>query len=206
MTEDASEQPGGKGATEFKPVVKVAACALLAAAVLGSGYVLFNLGYNQGYREASASEKVAEALNEAAVRNLTNFMQSSTASDDELEAMVQQEIEKFLATCPKETVAEPEHNAIAKELADLDRRAERLMDAFAESDTMPSSYLQKALDKLERQRELLMEKDRREKARVNVPGEIIFSRLAFEEKKAVAAQLIRHINVSENVAEIIWNV
>lgn len=89
MTEDGSEQPGGKGATEFKPVVKVAACALLAAAVLGSGYVLFNLGYNQGYREASASEKVAEALNEAAVRNLTNFMQSSTASDDELEAMVQ---------------------------------------------------------------------------------------------------------------------
>lgn len=124
----------------------------------------------------------------------------------ELEAMVQQEIEKFLATCPKETVAEPEHNAIAKELADLDRRAERLMDAFAESDTMPSSYLQKALDKLERQRELLMEKDRREKARVNVPGEIIFSRLAFEEKKAVAAQLIRHINISENGAEIVWNV
>lgn len=74
---------------EFKPAVKVAACVLLAAAVLGSGYVLFNLGYSQGYREASASGKVAEALNEAAVSNLTSFMQSSTASDEQLEAMVQ---------------------------------------------------------------------------------------------------------------------
>ena len=73
---------------EFKPVVKGVACCLLAAAVLGSGYITFHLGYEQGYGEAAASEKVSQALNAAAVRNLTSFMQSSTASDEDLEAMV----------------------------------------------------------------------------------------------------------------------
>lgn len=75
--------------TEFKPVVKGIAYCLLAAAVLASGYITFHLGYEQGYGEASASEKVSQALNSAAVRNLTCFMQSSTASDEDLEAMVQ---------------------------------------------------------------------------------------------------------------------
>ena len=73
---------------EFKPVVKGVACCLLAAAVLASGYITFHLGYEQGYGEAAASEKVSRALNAAAVRNLTSFMQSSTASDEDLEAMV----------------------------------------------------------------------------------------------------------------------
>ena len=69
-------------------MVKGIAYCLLAAAVLASGYITFHLGYEQGYGEASASEKVSQALNSAAVRNLTCFMQSSTASDEDLEAMV----------------------------------------------------------------------------------------------------------------------
>lgn len=87
------QQPGKPGLMpadrEFKPVVKGIGYTLLALAMVGTGYATFSLGYRQGYREASSSGKVTQALNDAAVRNLTCFMQSSTASNEELEAMVQ---------------------------------------------------------------------------------------------------------------------
>ena len=51
----------------------------------------------------------------------------------ELEAVVQTEIEKLLAQCPQEPVAPKlEEDSYTQRLLELDRRAERLMDAFAE--------------------------------------------------------------------------
>lgn len=70
----------------------------------------------------------------------------------ELEAVVQTEIEKLLAQCPQEPVApKPEEDSYTQRLLELDRRAERLMDAFAESEDLPASYLQKALGKIEKE-------------------------------------------------------
>ena len=64
----------------------------------------------------------------------------------ELEAVVQTEIEKLLTQCPQEPVVpKPEEDSYTQRLLELDRRAERLMDAFAESEDLPTSYLQKAL-------------------------------------------------------------
>ena len=51
----------------------------------------------------------------------------------ELEAVVQTEIEKLLTQCPQEPVVpKPEEDSYTQRLLELDRRAERLMDAFAE--------------------------------------------------------------------------
>ena len=62
----------------------------------------------------------------------------------ELETVVQVEIEKLLAQCPQEPVVpKPEEDSYTQRLLELDRRAERLMDAFAESEDLPASYLQK---------------------------------------------------------------
>lgn len=126
---------------------------------------------------------------------------------DELEQIVQQGIEKLLAECPKPQVeTNTESDKYAAALAELDRRAQRLMDAFAESSDLPASYLHQSLSKIEKEREILLDKQRQEAARAPLPTEIVFAKLIFEEKKAVAAQLIRRINVSADSAEIIWAV
>ena len=52
----------------------------------------------------------------------------------------------------------------------------------------------------------LLEAQRREKKRVAVPVTLDFPALSFAEKKVVAAQFIRRIDVSEDGAEIIWNI
>lgn len=125
----------------------------------------------------------------------------------ELEAVVQTEIEKLLAQCPQEPVVpKPEEDSYTQRLLELDRRAERLMDAFAESEDLPASYLQKALGKIEKEREALRQAQRREAGRVPLPEKLVFCELSFEEKKAVAAQFIRRIEVAEDSAEIIWAV
>ena len=125
----------------------------------------------------------------------------------ELEAEVQAEIEKLLAQCPQEPVMpKPEEDGYTQRMMELDRRAERLMDAFAESEDLPARYLQTALGKIEKERESLRQAQRREAARVPLPEKLVFGELSFEEKKVVAAQFIRRIEVAEDSVEIIWSV
>ena len=85
-------------------------------------------------------------------------------------------------------------------------QAQRLLDAFAGSPSLPLTYLQKALERLEQERRLLLAAQSREERRALPPRKIRFAALSFEEKKAVAAQLIRRINLAEDSAEIFWTV
>lgn len=69
---------------EYRPYVKYVGLGLAALFILGSGYTVYQLGYNQGYDAAVVSEQVAASLNEAAVQNLTHFMQTTVADDAHL--------------------------------------------------------------------------------------------------------------------------
>jgi hypothetical protein len=66
--------------------------------------------------------------------------------------------------------------------------------------------LQRSLARLEQERQTILEAQSRERKRPALPEALEFSGLSFEEKKAVAAQFIRRIEVSEDAAEIIWSV
>ena len=122
----------------------------------------------------------------------------------ELEAAAQQGIEKLLQECPAERTA-PVRDEYAEKLAQIDRRADRLVDAFAESN-MPGRYLERALGRLEKERQLLRQCRRRRPSQPAMPDKLLFSELCFEEKKAVAAQLIARIEVAEASAHIQWTV
>jgi len=124
----------------------------------------------------------------------------------ELEAEVQREIEQLLEECPEEAPVEQEDDSIGQKLAELDRKADRLMDAFAESTEMSSEYLQRALSRIEKEREVVLEMKARQRRQTKLPDKLEFSKLSFEEKKMVAAQFIKRINVGEQTAEIIWAV
>lgn len=122
----------------------------------------------------------------------------------ELEGIVQQSIEELLAQCPEQAPT-PEKDDYADRLAEIDRKADRLVDAFAESD-MSDAYLKRALSRLEKERQTLLERRKRRESHPVLPDKLLFSKLDFEEKKAVAAQFIERIEVSEQSAEIVWKI
>lgn len=138
--------------------------------------------------------------------NLAHCDASVKIRIEELEHIVAEEIETMLAECPTEEVLLPEDNSYKAALDELDRRADRLMDAFAESADLTSSYLQRALSRLEQERQALLETRRRQQSRSVLSDKLIFSKLDFEEKKAVAAQFIQRIDVHSDHADIHWNV
>lgn len=124
----------------------------------------------------------------------------------ELERVAQAGIEKLMEECPPEEPETVQETPDTKKLALLDRRADRLMDAFSENEDLSSDYLQRALLRIEQERQTILESIHRQKAHTVMPEKLAFSELSFEEKKLVAAQFIQRINVSEDGAEIIWRV
>ena len=136
--------------------------------------------------------------------NLAHCAATIHVSLTELEDVVQQGIEELLAQCPEQQPV-PVRDDYADRLAEIDRRADRLVDAFAESD-MSDSYLKRALSRLEKERQTLLESRKRQENRPVLPDKLVFSALGFEEKKAVAAQFIERIEVDEHSAEIKWKI
>lgn len=125
----------------------------------------------------------------------------------ELESHVAEKIAELLELAPEEQAAAVQkEDPYEKRMEELDRRADRLMDAFAESCDLSPDYLRRALARIESERQALLEARRREKGKVVIPENVDFYKLSFEEKKTVAAQFIRRIEVEGDSAEIIWNV
>lgn len=80
------------------------------------------------------------------------------------------------------------------------------MDAFASSSDLNTAYLHRALSRLEQERQELLDARKREQNRPLLPDKLDFSKLSFEDKKTVAAQFIRRIDLHQDHADIIWNV
>ncbi len=86
------------------------------------------------------------------------------------------------------------------------RRADRLVDAFASSRDLDTAYLHRALSRLEQERQELLDARRREQTRLKLLDKLDFAALSFEDKKLVAAQFIRQIDLYGDHADIVWNV
>lgn len=124
----------------------------------------------------------------------------------ELETLVEESIVRMLAEAPgDEAVIQAADEPCARELEELDRRADRLIDAFAESDDLSSSYLRRALNRIEEERQALLEAKKRMENRPILHTDLDFTKLDFEEKKSVARQFIRRIDVGADEVEICWN-
>lgn len=158
-----------------------------------------------GYSIKVQTEKQYRWMQCSGRYNVAQCNAKITVSLNELEETIAAEIEKLLMDCPEEAPA-LEQDAYAEKLAELDRRAERLMDAFAESDDMTGAYLKRAIKKLEESRSELLEERKREATRPKLPDKLEFASLGFEEKKTVAAQFIERIEIDGDSVEVKWAV
>ena len=64
------------------------------------------------------------------------------------------------------------------------------MDAFANDESMDSIYFQRALARLEKEREEILASRKREKLRPTMPDKLVFSELSFEEKRSLPHSLL----------------
>lgn len=159
-----------------------------------------------GYSLTVQNDKWGRHLRCSGRYNISCCKATIHANLSELEALVENSIIQMLAeTPPDEAVVKAADEPYAKELEELDRRVDRLMDAFAESKDLSSAYLRRALSRIEEERQTLLEAKKRSENRPILHTELDFSRLDFEEKKSVARQFIRRIDVGDDEVEICWN-
>ena len=159
-----------------------------------------------GYSLKVTEDKYKRYLNCSGRYNLSKCDAVIHADLTELERTVAYQIQAFLDQSPEETIEESKSEPYQAQLDELDRRTDRLMDAYSESDDMTIEYLHRALARLEKRRQEILEERKRDKRRPALPQKLVFDLLTFEEKKTVAAQFIRRIDVGNDTAEIIWNV
>ncbi len=136
--------------------------------------------------------------------SMTGCRAAVRADLDALESAVQDQLQQVLDKCPP--ASPPASDDTAQRLEELDRRCDRLLDAFSQSGDMSSAALRRALDRLEDQRRAILSAQRRKAARPAPPDRIRFKDLAFEEKKIVARQFLRRIDVGDGCADVYWNI
>ena len=71
---------------------------------------------------------------------------------------------------------------------------------------MSPAYLQRTFARLEDKRQQIISAKKRNSGRPILPKKLFFEKLGFEEKKTVAAQFIRRIELVNDTTEVFWNV
>ena len=160
------------------------------------GYALKVAYKEKGQRYLQCSGKYNLAKCDAAINADLRALEHEIAS----------QIQTMLDEVPEETVKEQKEDGYAIQLQELDRRADRLLDAFAESEDMNKTYLKRALARLDAERQELLEARRRDSHRSVLPHKLCFEDLSFEQKKLVAAQFIRRVEVGNDTVEVFWKV
>ena len=124
-----------------------------------------------------------------------------------LEISVEMELEKLLSECPAVEENVSEDQRALETLDAIEQKIERLMAALAGGSDLAMPYINRTIEKLEAQRGEVLERQARIRSDLRPASDRLeFAALTFEEKKLVAAQFIREIDLSGENAEVIWKV
>ena len=139
--------------------------------------------------------------------NLGLCSQSIRIDLRQLEANVAGELERILRECPDPNVEDNIGREFSEEISEIDRKIDRLMEALAESSDLSMTYINRTIERLEKQRRELLRRQELQRTRPRPEiGRLRFDTLDFEQKKAVTAQFIHEIRLDEDSAEVIWNI
>ena len=139
--------------------------------------------------------------------NLGLCSQSIRIDLRQLEANVAGELERILRECPDPDAANHTGQEFSEAISEIDRKIDRLMEALAESSDLSMTYINRTIERLEKQRRELLRRQELQRARPRPEvGRLRFDALDFEQKKAVAAQFIHEIRLAGDSAEVIWNI
>lgn len=125
----------------------------------------------------------------------------------QLETAVAQELDKLLQECPEVEADDLDSQGYAAQLAAIEQKIDRLMEALAESNDVTMPYVNRTIQRLEKERQELLQAQERERTRPHLPAQRIqFSELDFEQKKLVAGQFIQAVRLAGGKVEVVWKV
>lgn len=124
-----------------------------------------------------------------------------------LEQAVECELIEIWKQCPsgeaRDIAPHPGTGALHK----IDQKIERLIAALAESSDLSMRYINRELKRLEQEREeLLATQKQRHRKQNRTSTQMDFGTLGFEEKKLIAAQFIKEIQLADDTACVIWKI
>ena len=124
-----------------------------------------------------------------------------------LEQAVARELERVLQACPDQQAESTTDGETSRALEEISRKADRLMAALAEGSALTISYINRAVERLEKERDGLI---RQQALLASGPrgkvGRLNFGTLDLEGKKLVASLFIHEIRLGGDRAEGVWNV
>lgn len=120
----------------------------------------------------------------------------------ELEAAVEKELVRVIGecTCEEESCVTTENAEI---ILEIEKKIERLVNALAECSSISVSYISKEIDRLHKERDLIVNSNSGKGSKIT---NIDFINMTFEEKKFVAAQFIDRILIIGDSVEIVWKI
>ena len=130
----------------------------------------------------------------------------------EIENAVQNEIEKVLEQCygqNTEEIAVYDINEVEQkmQLVKIEEKIERLVSCMAEATDVTMKYLNKEIEKLDKQKQKIYNENARKRTKNKVKfKEIVFSELDMDEKRQVVETFIERILVGIDEIEIVWKV
>lgn len=125
----------------------------------------------------------------------------------QLETAIALELDKLLQECPEVEADDLDSQGYVAQLAAIEQKIDRLMAALAESDNLTMPYVNRTIQRLEKERQELLQTQERDRTRPRLPAQRIqFSKLDFEQKKLVAGQFIRAVHLAGDKAEVVWSI
>ncbi len=140
--------------------------------------------------------------------NLQSCNSSIRVDLKQLESITENTLVKIIAQCPPISLRSNEMDDTNHALLmQIDAKIERLLSALTESTQLSMQYINQELARLHDAREILIRERETQAQKAKAQYRVLdFPSLAFEEKKIVAKRFIHHIALSEDSAEIIWNI
>ena len=124
-----------------------------------------------------------------------------------LETSVAGELETLLNKCPDIEATAENNSSLTSAMEEIDRKIERLMEALTESTDMSMPYINRTIERLEAQKQTLLEQQYRQRTHPHSNlRRLHFESLEFEQKKLVAAQFIKEVQLADDTAQVIWSV
>ncbi len=120
----------------------------------------------------------------------------------ELEEYIENRITEMIKNAAAAEIM-PDTNEAAAEILAVEQKIDRLVTALSESSAVSAVYISQKIEELHKERERLMTQSGRENTKA---CSLDFVSLSFEDKKTVAAEFIRRIELSGNNVNIIWKI
>ena len=105
--------------------------------------------------------------------------------------------------CPPEPLPDPDSEVLTEQIAAIEQKIDRLVQAVAAGTALTAQYLEREITRLDGEKQKLLAEQAGASTNTQI-SRIEFHKLGFEEKKIVARNLIQAVQLRDDHVKILW--